>query len=77
MEKLNDSEISIREERTILTDDLEKVGSIAFKKVEYFQIIRRKYFTELRNKIIIVEMFDERERLYIQVIWNFYYITRV
>jgi hypothetical protein len=77
MEKLNDSEISIREERTILTDDLEKARSIAFKKVEYFQIIRKKYFTELRNKIIIVEMFDERERLYIQVIWNFYYITRV
>ena len=77
MEKLNDSEISILEERTILTDDLKKAGSIAFKKVEYFQIIRRKYFTELRNKIIIVEMFDERERLYIQVIWNFYYITRV
>lgn len=77
MEKLNDSEISIREERTILTDDLEKAWSIAFKKVEYFHIIRRKYFTELRNKIIIVEMFDERERLYIQVIWNFYYITRV
>lgn len=44
MEKLNDSEISIREERTILTDDLEKAGSIAFKKVEYFQIIKKKVF---------------------------------
>lgn len=84
MSKLNEAEISIREEGTITADDLEKeLGVQSLKKVEYSQIVRRKlkalrarltkeFGSEVSRKSI-KQITDAARGLYVQVIWHYYY----